>query len=118
MKLVLCTGTTGSDRRGYTDEVRDLCQGQIQQSDLVVVYYPKVAHTEAETGGGFYIPLSAGVICEMVHGHRKGKRVYQVWLPESDPSPFFTFHCKEWFRGTAERVGHLREHEVLEASGS
>jgi adenylate kinase len=69
----------------------------IDQSDLVVVYYPSVRYQRFDTqsqqvSADTYIPLSAGVICEIVHGHASGKRVYAVWLPKYTPSPFFTYH--------------------------
>ena len=54
----------------------------VKQSDLVVVYYPTTV-------------LSAGVICEMIYGMTNGKRVLAVWLPPTDPSPFFSHYCTE-----------------------
>ena len=69
----------------------------IDQSDMVVVYYPPIPYHRFDTRSkqvktDTYIPLSAGVICEIVHGHATGKRVYAVWLPKYAPSPFFTYH--------------------------
>jgi adenylate kinase len=69
----------------------------IDQSDLVVVYYPPIRYKRFDTRSkqvkaDTYIPLSAGVICEIVHGHATGKRVYAIWLPKYTPSPFFTYH--------------------------
>jgi adenylate kinase len=79
----------------------------IDQSDLVVVYYPSIplfgSPSSSEfSSAGPYIPLSAGVICEMVHGHTAGKRVYAVWLPETEPSPFFTYHAHRIARSSQE----------------
>lgn len=54
----------------------------IKQSDLVVVYYPTTV-------------LSAGVICEMIYAVKNGKQVFAVWLPETEPSPFFSYYCTE-----------------------
>ncbi|MAG36229.1 MAG: hypothetical protein CL878_08295 [Dehalococcoidia bacterium] len=54
----------------------------IKQSDLVVVYYPTTV-------------LSAGVICEMIYAVTNGKQVFAVWLPPTDPSPFFSYYCTE-----------------------
>ena len=69
----------------------------IDQSDLVVVYYPPIPYDRFDTQSkqvqaDTYIPLSVGVICEIVHGHATGKRIYAVWLPRHVPSPFFTYH--------------------------
>lgn len=68
----------------------------IDQSDLVVVYYPTVKYPAVNEGvDEEYVPLSAGVICEMVRGHSQGKEVYVIWLADHDPSPFFIYHTKE-----------------------
>jgi adenylate kinase len=57
----------------------------IGQSDVVVVYYD--------------VPVpSPGVISEMKFALENGKRVYGVWLPDSEPSVFFTRYCSLWFR--------------------
>lgn len=56
----------------------------IAQSDMVVVYYD--------------IPVpSPGVVSEMNYALHTGKRVYGVWLPPSEPSPFFTRCCTRVF---------------------
>ena len=53
----------------------------IDQSDLVIVYYPIKA-------------LAAGVISEMFHAHyTMSKRVY-AWHPHA-PSPFFKYFCTD-----------------------
>ena len=52
----------------------------IKQSDLVVVYYPTTV-------------LSAGVISEMIYAVANGKQVFAVWLPPTEPSPFFSYYC-------------------------
>lgn len=52
----------------------------IAQSDIVVVYYPTTV-------------LSAGVISEMIYAITNGKRLYAIWLPEPEPSPFFSYYC-------------------------
>ncbi len=54
----------------------------IKQSDFVVVYYPTTV-------------LSAGVISEMIYAVANGKQVFAVWLPPTDPSPFFSYYCTE-----------------------
>ena len=57
----------------------------IGQSEVVVVYYD--------------VPVpSPGVISEMKFALENGKRVYGVWLPDSEPSVFFTRYCSLWFR--------------------
>jgi len=84
----------------------------IDQSDMVIVRYPqeKIPGYESRSDG-MYIPLSVGVICEMVHGHYSGKRVYAIWLPEKDPSPFFEYYCKKYFRKEEELLEYLAESE-------
>jgi adenylate kinase len=57
----------------------------IAQSDMVVVYYDAL------------VP-SPGVISEMNYALQTGKRVYGVWLPATQPSPFFTRYCTRVFR--------------------
>lgn len=52
----------------------------IKQSDFVVVYYPTTV-------------LSAGVISEMIYAVAHGKQVFAVWLPSTEPSPFFSYYC-------------------------
>ena len=52
----------------------------IKQSDFVVVYYPTTV-------------LSAGVISEMIYAVANGKQVFAVWLPSTEPSPFFSYYC-------------------------
>lgn len=84
----------------------------IDQSDLVVVYYPSVAFEKylkesGKVATSMYVPLSAGVICEMVHGHRGGKRVYAVWLPKDAPSPFFRYHCEQVFNSKKKLLEYL-----------
>jgi adenylate kinase len=67
----------------------------IDQAQLVVVYYPTTT-------------LSAGVICEMKDAIHRGKRVYAVWLPSTQPSPFFTRYCTRWFRDEAHLFAYFR----------
>jgi adenylate kinase len=85
----------------------------IEQSNIVVSRYPAGKFLGYEShSDGMYIPLSAGVICEMVHGFSNGKRVYAVWLPKTDPSPFFAFHCRKWFRSEKKLLEYLSENEL------
>lgn len=85
----------------------------IEQSNIVVSRYPAMELPAPEShSDGVYIPLSAGVICEMVHGFNLGKRVYAVWLPRTEPSPFFTFHCRKWFRTEKELLEYLAKNEL------
>lgn len=84
----------------------------IDQSNCVAVYYASVPYTENVPGGtearlGENIPLSAGVISEMVHAHRAGKVVYTVWLPTDEPSPFFNYHCHKRFKSIGEFLDAL-----------
>lgn len=89
----------------------------IDQSSLVIVRYPSVTYAKYIPQVGkvipdIYIPLSAGVICEMVHGFRGGKRVYALWLPKRiPPSPFFAYHSQMVFRSEDELLHHLNLHD-------
>jgi adenylate kinase len=69
------------------DQILQRDYALIDQSDMVVVYYPPEA------------PLSPGVISEMVYGFSNNKEVNALWLPKEDPSPFFKgiskVHLKE-----------------------
>lgn len=83
----------------------------IDQSDMVVVRYPQETIPGYESrSDGMYIPLSVGVVCEMVHGHYSGKRVYAIWLPEKEPSPFFEYYCKRYFRKEEELLEYFKEY--------
>jgi len=83
----------------------------IDQSDMVVVRYLQETIPGYESrSDGMYIPLSVGVICEMVHGHYSGKRVYAIWLPEKEPSPFFEFYCKKCFREEEELLEYFAKY--------
>jgi adenylate kinase len=71
----------------------------ITQSDLVVVFYD------------IAVP-SPGVVSEMNHALHSGKRVYGVWLPDTEPSPFFTRYCTRAFRSEDELFQHFRRYRV------
>ena len=71
----------------------------ISQSDLVVVFYD--------------IPVpSPGVVSEMNYALHSGKRVYGVWLPETEPSPFFTRYCTHCFRSEDELFQHFKRYRL------
>jgi adenylate kinase len=71
----------------------------IAQSDMIVVYYD--------------IPVpSPGVVSEMNYALHTGKRVYGVWLPEADPSPFFSRYCSRVFRSTEELFTHFSRYRI------
>jgi len=94
----------------------DLDYRLVEQSDLVVVRYPSVKYEKYFTEKdslvpGVYVPLSAGVICEMVKGYQKGKKVYAVWLPQTEPSPFFKYHCREVFHTEKDLLDYLVQKE-------
>jgi adenylate kinase len=119
-----------SDRQAATTYSREQIQGLVEgvgdqtvkldyllidQSDLVVVYYPSITYERyvKERGkviASIYVPLSAGVICEMVHGYYGGKKVYAVWLPGGAPSPFFRYHCQKVFKSKNQLVRHLHRY--------
>jgi adenylate kinase len=71
----------------------------IIQSDLVVVFYD------------IAVP-SPGVVSEMNHALHSGKRVYGVWLPDTEPSPFFTRYCTRAFRSEDELFEHFKRYRV------
>ena len=71
----------------------------ISQADLVVVFYDVA------------VP-SPGVVSEMNFAMHSGKRVYGVWLPETEPSPFFTRYCTRCFRSEDELFQHFRRYRV------
>jgi hypothetical protein len=94
----------------------DLDYRLIDQSDMVVVRYPSVKYKnyiaeQDKTIPAFYVPLSAGVICEMARGNDKGKKVFAVWLPKVEPSPFFRYQCFELFRAQEQLLDHLKRKE-------
>lgn len=71
----------------------------IAQSDLVVVFYD--------------IPVpSPGVVSEMNYALHSGKRVYGVWLPPTEPSPFFTRYCTQSFRSEDALFRHFSRYRV------
>jgi hypothetical protein len=41
-----------------------------------------------------------------------GKRVYGVWLPPTEPSPFFTRYCSRVFRSEDDLFRHFRRYRV------
>lgn len=101
--------TVGKD---VDDQTVKLDYSLIEQSDLLIARYPVEKLSKYENHADrMYIPLSAGVICEMVHGHTEGKRVYAVWLPRTEPSPFFIYHCREYFSSERELLDYLDKYE-------
>jgi adenylate kinase len=76
----------------------------IAQSDFVVVYYD--------------VPVpSPGVVSEMNYALHTGKRVYGIWLPPSEPSPFFTRYCSTVVRSLDDLFEHFARHRVSEPAG-
>lgn len=101
--------TVGKD---VDDQTVKLDYSLIGQSDLVIARYPVEKLSKYKNHADrMYIPLSAGVICEMVHGHTEGKRVYAVWIPKTDPSPFFIYHCRKCFRSEQELLDYMEKYE-------
>lgn len=87
----------------------------IDQSDMVVVYYPSITYEkyikeQGKVVASMYVPLSAGVICEMVHGYHGGQRVYPVWLPREAPSPFFRYHCQRIFNSKKQLMHYMKRY--------
>lgn len=110
----------------------------IQQSEMVVVYYPELTIVEEELlpevlhhiklwreGVGEplsafldrverfaregFIPLSAGVLSEMVTAYTMPREVYAIWRPNAEPSPFFRYHCTEIFGSPEELFKSFKE---------
>jgi adenylate kinase len=73
----------------------------IAQSDMIIVFYDVL------------VP-SPGVISEMNYALQTGKQVYGVWLPTTEPSPFFTRYCTRWFRSEDELVAYFERIGVAE----
>ena len=71
----------------------------IAQADMVIVFYDAL------------VP-SPGVISEMNYALQTGKRVYGVWLPASDPSPFFTRYCTRCFRSADELFRYFERYRI------
>ena len=71
----------------------------IAQADMVIVFYDAL------------VP-SPGVISEMNYALQTGKRVYGVWLPARDPSPFFTRYCTRCFRSEDELFRYFERYRI------
>lgn len=88
----------------------------IEQSDMVVVRYPSVEYQkyiveDDKFAPAIYVPLSTGVVCEMVKGNNTLKKVFAVWLPKVKPSPFFNYQCTRVFMNEKELLEYLQEYE-------
>ena len=84
----------------------------IEQSDGVVARfagqkYLRYAEDKGQVILDVHVPLSVGTVCEMVHGHNRGKHVLAVWLlKDVMPSPFFRYYCRV-FQSEAELLKYL-----------
>jgi adenylate kinase len=102
-------GETLSPRRDplqqhVADQIVERDYKLIAQSDMVVVFYD--------------VPVpSPGVISEMKFALESGKQVYGVWLPDNEPSVFFTRYCSVWFRSPEALFGHLAERGIASTDG-
>jgi adenylate kinase len=70
----------------------------IDQSDMVIVYYP-------------VREPSPGVLSELIHGFSHNKEVYMVF--PYDISPFLQFYCTEIFKTGAELIDHLAKSGII-----
>lgn len=77
----------------------------IAQADMIVVFYD------------IAVP-SPGVVSEMNYALHTGKRVYGVWLPEADPSPFFSRYCTRVFRSEDELFKYFARYRITPVSTS
>jgi adenylate kinase len=97
--LATAPGLNERELRHVADQIVFRDYKLISQSDLVVVFYD--------------IPVpSPGVVSEMNFALHSGKRVYGVWLPATEPSPFFTRYCTRVFRSEKELFSHFRRYRV------
>lgn len=87
------------DLQHVSDQIVSRDYKMIAQADMVVVYYD------------IAVP-SPGVVSEMNYGLHIGKRVYGVWLPDTEPSPFFSRYCSRVFRGTEELFRYLDRYRI------
>lgn len=92
-------GLSQRELQHVADQIVDRDYKLIAQSDLVVVFYD------------IAVP-SPGVVSEMNYALQSGKRVYGVWLPNNEPSPFFTRYCTRCFRSEDELFEHFRRYRV------
>jgi adenylate kinase len=85
-----------------------------------IVYRDYKLINQADTVFVFYDALvpSPGVISEMNYALQTGKRVFGVWLPESEPSPFFTRYLTRCFRRVDELFEYLNAQCVRNLPGS
>ncbi len=74
----------------------------IAQADMVIVFYDAL------------VP-SPGVISEMNYALQMGKRVYGIWLPENEPSPFFTRYCTRCFASEDELFRYFARYRIAGA---
>lgn len=98
------------------DHTVDLDYTLIQQSDMVVARYPSVEYNvfiveKDKVRPAMYVPLSAGVVCEMVRGNDERKKVFAVWLPRVEPSPFFRHQCFQLFTTEQALLDYLAQRE-------
>ena len=99
------------------DHTVDLDYRLIEQSHMVVVRHPSVEYKKYivekdNVVPAIYVPLSTGVVCEMVKGSDTGKKVFAIWLPKVEPSPFFRYQCFQLFTSEQELVDYLNEKEI------
>jgi adenylate kinase len=92
-------GFTERELQHVSDQIVARDYKFIAQSEMVVVFYD------------IAVP-SPGVISEMNYALHSGKRVYGVWLPETEPSPFFTRYCTRAFRSEDELFQHFRRYRI------
>lgn len=98
------SGLTERELQHISDQIVFRDYKLISQSDLVVVFYD------------IAVP-SPGVVSEMNYALHSGKRVYGVWLPETEPSPFFTRYCTRCFRSTDELFRYFQRYGVSRGRG-
>ncbi len=93
-KLTEDFGLTPADRAEIEDQtvVRDYML--IEQSDMVIVYYP----TDK---------TSPGVLCEIIYGSTNNKEVHAVF--KERVSPFLKFHCTKVFADSEDFFEYLKE---------
>ncbi|MCC6175155.1 MAG: hypothetical protein IT305_07620 [Chloroflexi bacterium] len=87
------------DQRHIADQIVFRDYKLISQATMVVVLYDAL------------VP-SPGVISEMNYALQTGKRVYGVWLPDTEPSPFFTRYCTRVFRSEDDLFRYFQRYRI------
>jgi adenylate kinase len=110
-----CGETARSPRAiGAADRQPDLSPRELQHISDQIVFRDYKLITQSDFVVVFYdiaVP-SPGVVSEMNQALHSGKRVYGVWLPDGEPSPFFTRYCTRSFRSEDELFQYFARYRI------